>query len=86
MLVLSKLKKYIINNINNAYRFPRMYINQNKVGYVNRQPEQFDICLYVGCLKYVVLIFGTLMILEICHQNGDWPSIYKTVKGRWVKY
>lgn len=84
MLVLIKLKKYIIKNVLDERLASLVYINNCRAGY-RIQCFKYDIYLYVGCKKYVMLYFRSFTLLEIFGQKWVLYDSYKKVNNRWVK-
>jgi hypothetical protein len=84
MLVLTKLRKYIIKNVLDERSASLVYINNCRAGYTI-QRFKHDIYLYVGCKKYVMLYFRSFTLLEIFGQKWVLYNSYKKIDDQWVK-
>jgi hypothetical protein len=89
MLVLSKLKKYIINDISECDSGTVISINKIEVGYVIRPLLPHSIYLYLGYKKYSLFKQNNCLFLsirKIYRKNRiHVSSYYQKRDGRWFK-
>jgi hypothetical protein len=84
MLVLTKLRKYIIKNVSDKFSASLIYINNIGVGYSNRRIEH-DIYLCAGCKKYTMTVYRSFTLFAMYNQNWILYESYKKVNNRWIK-